>query len=92
MLSIAQDMVDGISAYETKENRLRSHLPKVFSVGEFETKDAVQMMVVQCKDFFEKMFNPIKKWADETRVKVIEHNANLEEIKSTVLMTNEEKI
>ena len=50
------------------------------------------MMVVQCRDFFEKMLSPFKKWVGDTRVKVDDHNANLEAIKSTVLMTIEEQI
>ena len=50
------------------------------------------MVVIQSKDLFTKMLIPIKKWADETRVKVVHHSADLEEIKSKVSMTIKEQI
>jgi hypothetical protein len=39
-------MDDEIRAYENAENQLRTQLPKVFSLGEFKSEDAAQMVVI----------------------------------------------
>jgi hypothetical protein len=39
-------MADDIESYEGEENQLRAQLPGVFSVGDFKTEDAAQMLVI----------------------------------------------
>ncbi|MFN9951697.1 MAG: hypothetical protein ACK55I_01250 [bacterium] len=46
MLSIGQNMADDIESYESEENQLRVQLPGVFTVGDFKTEDAAQMLVI----------------------------------------------
>jgi len=50
------------------------------------------MVIVQCKEYFQKMLSSIKEWADRKRQKIDEHNVQLDAIKRIVLMTVEEKI
>ena len=50
------------------------------------------MVVVECNELFEKMLSTIRKWADQKRAKVDQHNANLEAIRRIVLMTEQERI
>ena len=92
MLSNAQNMAESIQAYEIEENQLCPELAGVFSIGKFKALDAAQMVVVECNELFEKMLSTIRKWADQKRAKVDQHNADLEAIRRIVLMTEQERI
>ncbi len=92
MFVIAQNITQEIPTYERDENQRITRLTEVFSIGDFKSKDAATMVVVQCKELFETMLSTIRKWADEKRQKVEERNTQLEYIKSIILLTVEQQI
>ena len=85
-----QKMVEEVNKFELEENRHRSQMPPIFSVGTFKASSTG--LVFESKEFFISILETIKIWSDKASVKIRDHNAELELIQEDVLITVKQMI
>lgn len=92
MFKAIKRMSADVAAYESDENKERPQMPAIFSVGPFSSETAATALFVESREFFAKLRDTIKAWADMAAVRIKAHNAECEPIKREVLMTVQQAI
>jgi len=80
-------MTDEVQAFEKEENSKRLNIPGVFSVGKLRAENAPDMLIAECKSYFERLLDTIKHWTAKAVVRILAYKKELEKIKKDVLIS-----
>ena len=87
-----QSMTDEVQDFEKEENTKRENIPAVFSIGLLKSENAPEMLIAECKTYFERLLDTIKNWAAKAVVKIMAYNQEIEKIKKEALISVQERI